>query len=46
MRQSIEISAIKVVGCKAGEKIDKVLQIQIPVADLNPVMTKFVPLSE
>ena len=45
MRQSIEISAIKVAGCKAGEKIDKVFRIQIPVADLNPVMTKFVPLS-
>ena len=46
MRQSIEISAIKVAGCKAGEMIDRTFQIQIPVTDLKPEMTKFVPLSQ
>ena len=46
MKQSIEICSIKVPGCKANEKIDKLFKIQIPIADLNPVMTKFVPLTQ
>lgn len=45
-KQSTEICSIKVPGCKANEKIDRVFQIQIPSIDLKPVMTKFVPLTQ
>lgn len=40
------IASIKMAGCKAGEKIDRFFEIQLPVNDFKPFSSKYSPVRE
>lgn len=40
------IASIKMQGCKAGEKIDRFFEIQLPLTDLKPFSSKYSPVRD